>query len=76
MADAVLGAKKGQQAPQRYCNADRILKRVAGKGGVHLCGGCMDARGIAASETMDNPERSALDAFAEATAPAAKGPVC
>ena len=34
-------------APDGYCNAERMLKRVlAGNGKVLLCGTCMDARGL------------------------------
>ena len=72
VADAVLGAKKGQQTPQGYYNAERMLKLVTTKGRVLLCGSCMDARGIAAGEVVDKAERSTMDALAEATALADK----
>lgn len=47
MADAVVGARKGQKTPDGYYNVERMLKRVrAGKGRILLCGTCMDARGM------------------------------
>ncbi len=39
MADAVVGARKGQKTPDAYDNVERMLKRVsAGKGRILLCG--------------------------------------
>jgi len=47
MADAMLAAKGGQKTREGFYNVARMLKRVlAGKGGVLLCGTCMDARGM------------------------------
>lgn len=67
MADAVLGAKSGQQTPDGYYNAERMVRRVTSKGRVLLCGTCMDARGIGDDEIVDGAERSTMDALAEVT---------
>lgn len=69
MADAVVGARKGQKTPDGYYNVERMLKRVlTGKGRVLLCGTCMDARGMTDEDVMQGPTRSTMDELAEATA--------
>jgi len=70
MADAVAGARKGQQTPDGYYNIERMLKRVAVKGRVLLCGTCMDARGIGEAEVLEGANRSTMDELAEITATA------
>jgi uncharacterized protein involved in oxidation of intracellular sulfur len=73
MADAVVGARKGQKTPDGYYNVERMLKRVlVGKGRVLLCGTCMDARGMAEDDVMDGAARSTMDELAEITAAADK----
>ncbi len=73
MADAVLAAKAQQKTPEGYYNVERMLKRVlSGKGGVLLCGTCMDARGITDAELMEGTRRSTMDELAAATAEADK----
>jgi uncharacterized protein involved in oxidation of intracellular sulfur len=72
MADAVLTAKAGQKTPDGYYNVERMLKRLAGKGRVLLCGTCMDARGLSEGEMMDGARRSSMDELAGATLEAAK----
>jgi uncharacterized protein involved in oxidation of intracellular sulfur len=72
MADAVLAAKAGQKTPDGYYNVERMLKRLAGKGRVLLCGTCMDARGLSDAEMMDGARRSTMDELAAATLEADK----
>ena len=73
MADAVLSAKAQQKTPDGYYNVERMLKRVLGsKGGVLLCGTCMDARGISDAELLEGARRSTMDELATATAEADK----
>ena len=72
MADAVLAAKAGQKTPDGYYNVERMLKRLAGKGRVLLCGTCMDARGLTDAEMMDGARRSTMDELAAATLEADK----
>lgn len=73
MADAVVAARKGQKTPDGYYNMERMLKRlVAGKGGVLLCGTCMDARGMTEDDAMAGARRSTMDELAAATAAADK----
>jgi uncharacterized protein involved in oxidation of intracellular sulfur len=72
MADAVLAAKAGQKTPEGYYNAERMLKRLAGKGQVLLCGTCLDARGLADVELMEGARRSTMDELAAATIAADK----
>jgi len=73
MADAVVGARKGQKTPDGYYNVERMLKRVlTGKGRVLLCGTCMDARGMTEDDIMPGAARSTMDELAEATVSADK----
>lgn len=72
MGDAVAGAKSEQKTPEGFYNIERMLKRVAIKGSVLLCGTCMDARGLTEEEVVDGAERSTMDALAEATVDADK----
>lgn len=73
MADAVVGARKGQKTPDGYYNVERMLKRVLlGNGRVLLCGTCMDARGMTEGDIMEGGARSTMDELAEATAGADK----
>ena len=68
MADAVTSARKGQKTPDGYYNMERMLKRlVVGKGGVLLCGTCMDARGMTDNDVMDGARRSTMDELAAET---------
>ncbi len=73
MADAVLSAKAGQKTPEGFYSVERMLKRViAGKGQVHLCGTCMDARGITDTELMEGARRGTMDELAAETLAADK----
>ena len=67
MADAVACAKAGQKVPQGYYNLELMVKSVARKGGVLLCGTCMDARGLADDELAEGARRSTLAELAERT---------
>lgn len=72
MGDAVVGGKAGQQTPDGFYNAERMLKRVINKGRVLLCGTCMDARGLTEDELVDGAERSTMDELAQTTEAADK----
>lgn len=73
MADSVVAARRGQKTPDGYYNLERMLKRLlAGKGGVLLCGTCMDARGVTADEVVDGARRSTMDELAAETVAADK----
>lgn len=72
MADAVGCAKAGQKTPDGFYNLERMLKPIVRKGEVLLCGTCMDARGLDASELMDGAERSTLVELTERTMTAEK----
>jgi AICAR transformylase/IMP cyclohydrolase PurH len=67
MADAVACAKAGQKVPQGYYNLELMVKSVARKGVVLLCGTCMDARGITDADVVEGARRSTMDELAEAT---------
>lgn len=67
MADAVGCAKSGQKVPQGFYHLELMVKSVARKGTVLLCGACMDARGLADTELVDGAERSTMDELAERT---------
>lgn len=70
MGDAVACAKSGQKVPAGYYNAGDMVRMVGGD--VHLCGTCMDARGITESEVVENARRSTLIDLAGWTAEADK----
>lgn len=73
MADAVTAAKTGQNTPDGYYNVERMLKGViVGKGRILLCGACMDARGLAATELLAGAQRSSMAELAAETLAADK----
>ncbi|MBN8510606.1 MAG: DsrE family protein [Burkholderiales bacterium] len=72
MADAVACAKSGQKVPEGYYNVQIMLGKVARKGGVALCGTCMDARGLRDDELIDGATRGTLAQLADWTAEADK----
>lgn len=72
MADAVGCAKAGQKVPQGYYNLELMVRSVARKGQVLLCGTCMDARGITDAELLEGARRSTMDELAEHTLAADK----
>ena len=67
MADAVACAKAGQKVPQGYYNLELMVKAVARKGKVLLCGTCMDARGLTQPELVPGATRSSMDELTELT---------
>jgi len=67
MADAVACAKAGQKVPQGYYNLELMVKSVARKGDVLLCGTCMDARGLTDADIVEGARRSTMDELAERT---------
>jgi uncharacterized protein involved in oxidation of intracellular sulfur len=72
MADAVACAKAGQKVPQGYYKLELMVKAVARKGEVLLCGTCMDARGLGDDELVEGARRGTLDELAERTLAAGK----
>jgi uncharacterized protein involved in oxidation of intracellular sulfur len=69
----VVAARKGQKTPDGYYNMERMVRRVAlGKGGVLMCGTCMDARGMTDDDLLDGARRSTMDELAAATLAADK----
>jgi uncharacterized protein involved in oxidation of intracellular sulfur len=69
-------AKNGQKTPDGYYNLERMLKRFAtGTHKLPLCGTCMDARGLSASELLEGARRSSMEELAAATTAADKVPV-
>ncbi len=67
MADAVVCAKAGQKVPQGYYNLELMVKSVARKGEVLLCGTCMDARGLTDDELVEGARRSTMKELVEQT---------
>jgi uncharacterized protein involved in oxidation of intracellular sulfur len=73
LGDAAGGAKAGQVTPEGYYNLERMLKGVSAKGAtVLVCGTCMDARGMAASELVPGATRSTMDELGDLTVAADK----
>ncbi|MDA0306749.1 MAG: DsrE family protein [Proteobacteria bacterium] len=72
MADAVACAKAGQSTPDGYYNLETMVKGVARKGRVVLCGTCMDARGIGDDELVDGAARGTMPDLAAMTLEAEK----
>jgi len=68
MADSVAGALLNQKTPDGYYNIERMLKSVITKGGkVKLCGGCIDARGLATLDIINWCEKSNMKELAQWT---------
>lgn len=67
MADAVACAKAGQKVPQGYYNLELMVKSVARKGDMLLCGTCMDARGLTDEELTEGAQRSSMAELAART---------
>lgn len=66
MADAVTGALVNQNTPQGYYSIERMLKAIINKGGeVKLCGGCIDARGVASLQFIEGCTRSNMSELAQ-----------
>jgi uncharacterized protein involved in oxidation of intracellular sulfur len=68
LGDAVACAKVGQKVAEGFYNIQLMLNRVVrNKGQVGVCGSCMDARGIDASELSGGAERSTMEELARWT---------
>ena len=68
LGDAVVCAKHGQSVPQGYYHLESFLKMlVRRKSQVGVCGACIDARGIAATELIKSVHRSTMDELAQWT---------
>ncbi len=67
MADAVACAKAGQKVPQGYYNLELMVKSIARKGDLLLCGTCMDARGLNDDDLVEGAQRSTMDELAART---------
>jgi len=65
MGDGVTCAIAGQQTPNGYYTLDRMLKSFARHGGnIACCGTCLDARGLAKEQLIDEASRSTIDELA------------
>ena len=61
-------AKQGQKVPQGYYNVEIMLNQVVKHNAqIGVCGTCLDARGIAATELITGCQRSNMDELAEWT---------
>jgi uncharacterized protein involved in oxidation of intracellular sulfur len=68
IGDAVACAKVGQKGADGFYNIQLMVDRVVrSKGQVGVCGSCMDARGIGASELSGGANRSSMDELAQWT---------
>lgn len=67
MADAVACAKAGQKLPSGYYNLELMVRSVARRGEVLLCGTCMDARGLGDEDLVEGAQRGTLDELAKRT---------
>jgi len=68
IGDAVACAKVGQKVAEGFYNIQLMVDRVVrSKGQVGVCGSCMDARGIGASELSAGTGRSSMDELAQWT---------
>jgi len=65
MGDAVTCAVRGQRTPDGYYTLDRMLTGFARHGGtIACCGTCLDARGLAAENLIEEAARSTIDELA------------
>jgi uncharacterized protein involved in oxidation of intracellular sulfur len=53
LGDGVACAKQGQKTPDGFYNLERMLKAVARRGEVAVCGTCREARGFAPEELIE-----------------------
>jgi uncharacterized protein involved in oxidation of intracellular sulfur len=68
LGDAAVSAKSGQKVPEGFYNLQLMLNRVKRSDGqIGVCGSCMDARGITATELAEGAHRSSLDELAQWT---------
>lgn len=68
MGDAATGARAGQVTPNGYYNIERMLKALATLNvAIGVCGGCMDARGLAANGVVTGAARSSMDELTDWT---------
>ncbi len=67
MGDAVGAAKAGQKVPEGYYNIQMLVHNVVrgSEGKVGVCGACMDARGVQASELHEGTHRGTLEELAD-----------
>ena len=62
IGDAAACAKAGQKVPQGFYNIGDMLGMVLRAGAeVGVCGTCIDARGIAETDLVQNAHRSTMD---------------
>jgi uncharacterized protein involved in oxidation of intracellular sulfur len=67
LGDAAACAKRAQKVPQGYYNIELMLRAVARRGEVGVCGTCLDARGIADEELAEGCRRSSLEELTDWT---------
>ena len=68
MGDAAACGKSGHQVPDGYYNVNRQLKALTSQQvPVGVCGSCMDARGIAASELVEGAHRGSMEELGDWT---------
>jgi uncharacterized protein involved in oxidation of intracellular sulfur len=73
VGDAAACAKNGQKVPPGYYNVQTMLSGlIRRQGKVGVCGTCMDARGITASELVEGAHRSSLEEWTSWTVEADK----
>lgn len=66
MGDATVGAKAGQTVPKGFYNFESLLRLILSYGGtVGACGTCLEARGIADSELLDDVQRCTLQTLTD-----------
>lgn len=62
IGDAASAAHRGQKVPSGFYNLEVMLGSVLSHAGlIGVCGTCMDARGISASDLIEGAHRSSLD---------------
>lgn len=62
IGDAAACAKAGQKVPQGFYNIGDMLGMVLRAGAeIGVCGTCIDARGIAETDLVQNAHRSTMD---------------
>ena len=61
MADAVFSAKQGQDVPEGYYNAEKMISGVVKNGAsVQLCGTCCRARGLTSEQIVEGASISSM----------------
>lgn len=66
LGDGVICALKGLEPAHADYNAQELLRQIAGNGAeIHVCGTCMEARGLMNDSLLSEAKRSTMDTLTQ-----------